>query len=292
MTDSDAQQASSGNNKAVVTQRRAGRQTRRREPDFDINNLDEAHSTGHHGVSARARKPHMGSSAGGRGSRIGFGMSLLALVLLIVVAVVGFFELGALQNKMAKVETSLDNMNLLSGNQFETLTLALDSADKQQSHWRTSVDHQLKLLDSEMRKLWVIAHQTNQPDIKKLESDLAALTKTSQQMAGKLQTQAKAIDDQTKTLLAIERTEAELKRSVATIDLVKGTLDEQQIRLADVPVALEALNLQLTELETQAQASAELLQQLDDYRAQVNRSVDQLTEEIRLLKGGGSQPGL
>lgn len=292
MTDSDAQQASSRNNKAVVTQRRAGRQTRRREPDFDINNLDEAHNTGHHGAAARARKQHMDSSAGGRGSRIGFGVSLLALVLLIVVAVVGFFELGALQNKMAKVETSLDNMNLLSGNQFETLTLALDSADKQQSQWRTSVDHQLKLLDSEMRKLWVIAHQTNQPDIRKLESDLAALTKTSQQMAGKLQTQAKAIDDQTKTLLAIERTEAELKRSVATIDLVKSTLDEQQIRLADVPVALEALNLQLAELETQAQASAELLQQLDDYRAQVNRSVDQLTEEIRLLKGGGSQPGL
>lgn len=285
---SDRPQQPSPDKKTSAT---AKPQAGRREPDFDINNLDEAH-VGHRERRQRERRQGAGGHRGSRSGRGGLVLSLIALIMLIAVSAVGFLELGALQKKMNKVQASLDDMNLLSGNQFESLKSALDSADKQQTQWGKSVDKQLKVLDSEMRKLWVISHQTNQPRIQKLENDLAALVKTGQQLTAKLKTQAKVIDDQAKTLGVIQETETELKRGVAAIDTVKSRLDEQQIRLDDVPVALEALKLQLAELASQAEASTELLQQLDDYRTQVNRSVDQLTEEIRVLKGGGSQPGL
>lgn len=260
-----------------------GKTTARQEPDFDVSALHEAHS-GHRERRQQERRKTDGAQQKRHG-RSGLAVALTALILLVAISAIGFLELSVLQEDMARAQKSLESMNMLSGTQFETLQSALDSADQQQGKWAKSVEEKAGFLESEIRKLWVIAHQNNQPKIKALESELTALKKTAKKLDGTLKSQAKKIT-------RIEADEAKLKEGVQALSSVQSRLDEYQIRLDDVPVSLEALTLQIQELTTRADDAAVLLKQLEDYRVQVNRSVDQITEEIRLLKGGGSQPGL
>lgn len=265
-------------------------QTGRCEPDFDLHALEETPAV-HRERPQRAQQPKSQSASRGTG-RGGSGIALIAIVMTVLVAATGFWQLHVLKRQMATVQSSLDSMNMLSENQYESLQEALDSADEQRGKWGKEVNEKLTFLDGEMRKLWVIAHQTNQPQIKKLESEVAGMLKTAESLKGKVAVNVKQLKAHDTALAKIQAEEVSLQESLETVKSLETTVAEQRIRLDDVPVAIEALKLQLLEFESKSEETAKLIKQLDQYRGQVNRSIDQLTEEIRQLKGGASQPGL
>ncbi|MEJ2668917.1 MAG: hypothetical protein P8176_08980 [Gammaproteobacteria bacterium] len=283
MTDSNRKPVS-GSSSGRVGAAPAGNDgsVRRREPDFDLSMkavMDENTSSAR---AARAGKaaPHRVSRR--REGKMGAVLAMLALLLVLGVGVAGYMEVTSLRAQLVRVQHALDTMSLLTEGQYEDIRLALDAAADQRGKWGKTVDDRLKFLDSEIRKLWVVAHQTNKPHIEKLEEQLKAV-KTS---AAKQNT---SIGSLKKQISSLSKDEATLKQHTKSIEQLRSTIAKQDLRLSDVPVILETVRVKVDEMSASSKEAAALIEQLNQSRAQINRSIDQLTEEIRVLKGGGAQ---
>ena len=259
-----------------------------REPDFDLTLkgiLEDAPPRPQPVAGGRAapRADRKVRRRGGKGALVVAWLSLIAVV---AVSSLAYVEITALRSQLAVAQRSIDAMSLLTEGQYEDLRVALDAAADQRGKWGKTVDERLTFLDGEMRKLWVVAHQTNQPRIEKLEEGVKSLTSSTTQ-------QGKLVSAAQKKLAEWGKRETELKKQGEIVERLRTTVAEQDIRLNDVPITLEALRSQINEVQASSKEAEALLEQLNQSRAQINRSIDQLTQEIRGLKGAeGGGAGL
>ncbi|MDX1587489.1 MAG: hypothetical protein R3296_01015 [Oleiphilaceae bacterium] len=118
-----------------------------------------------------------GDRSGGENRRI----QVWLLLLVLVVAGCGGWTLWEQQQKLAELSQDLQQaQSWIRESRLRNARLEGDlaEADQQLSETGSQVQKQLAYLDSEMRKLWVVAHQTNRPAIAEQKKALASLRDT------------------------------------------------------------------------------------------------------------------
>ena len=95
----------------------------------------------------------------------------LFLVLALVIAGTGGWTLWQQQQRLIELEQELAE----AGATAQENSQRLGSVNRERSETGEAISEQLSTLDSEMRKLWVIAHQRNQPAIESLQEEVKSI---------------------------------------------------------------------------------------------------------------------
>ncbi len=243
----------------------------------------------------------------------------------IVLALVALGGLGwqfmQFQQASLVIEQQQESMQLL-GNRIQELELRLLETGDDLSAAGSSFNEKLTWADSEIRKLWVVAHQRNRPAIDTLESKASqleqALGKLTQQQSGALEASKEALEsskkatEQTASLAKTSKANNEalkadveklnlqaksLMQRLMEVSLIASTLDER-LRNQDLRIKLTALEKRVTELGTKANnvqpepnklpallaEQQEILTSLEASRAQLVSRVTRLMDEVRELQ--------
>ena len=151
------------------------------------------------------------------------------------------------------------------------------------SSYRQNSNNSLNEANSEIRKLWVIAHQTNKPNIEKLTKEIKATE-------AKVEKQSKELSD---TLKSVEKTALEIKTTqnnhIQTVENIK----QQLIMTQNLSLQVSTLEETMQQIDVSKKVSAleksiaqhkKSLAQINDHRKQVNTQIDQLTSALRKLQ--------
>lgn len=208
-------------------------------------------------------------------------LTLLTLALLLVA--VGFLyyllyeERQKIRVSEEKLEQTLASLNQL-GSQVNVQDMAL-------SETGGNVEKRLAVLDSEVRKLWALSNKKNKGNISSNAKALAEQKKGLSWLSTKVKATEKKVTLHSEVLDKLSNQLAGMQKqllSLAEIEKKTGQLDKQLSRLSksDSTAAVDALGDRVEELELTIAA-------IDAHRAQVNRNLDKIRQELTLLSGGG-----
>lgn len=245
---------------------------------------------------------------------LGILLALLALGLLA-------WQFMQFQQASLIISQQQQSMQLL-GNRIQELEMRLLETGDDLSAAGSSFNEKLTWADSEIRKLWVVAHQRNRPAIEALESknkqleegisqleklQVATLeanklavtaSKTATEQSVSLAKDLKANNETLKTNVEkLNLQTKELAQRLTEVSLTASTLDER-LRNQDLRNELAVLDKRLTELNTKTsklqpqpeglQATLaeqqEVLASLEASRGQLVGRVTRLMEEVRELQ--------
>ena len=249
-------------------------------------------------------------SDGGRNKGVGARQTTLWLMLLLVVVVAGAggWKLWEQQRQLLMVQERLERVQ----GELQASQMQLASVDHERSETGEAMEEQLAFLDSEMRKLWVIAHERNRPAIEALESErdqaqerFDRLESRQEDFAGNLQQteqQVAALSEEVSdypdvAALISEQTEAregleqdlndrlgQLEQELS--DRVDRLERDRRLALEEASARLDALERELDGMEPGSDADDEIaalsdrVAELEEIVESVDRSRGQLTRRF------------
>ena len=208
---------------------------------------------------------------------------LTALTLVLLLAAVGFLyyllyeerqNIRVSEEKLAQTLASLDQL----GSQLNVQDLTL-------SETGGNVEKRLAMLDSEVRKLWALSNKKNKGNISSNAKALAEQKKGLAWLSAKVKATEKKASLHSEALAKMSNQLSEAQKqllSLAKIEKKTDQLGKQVSRLSksDSKAVVEALGGRVEELELSIAA-------IDAHRAQVNRNLDKIRQELTRLSGGG-----
>lgn len=208
---------------------------------------------------------------------------LAALTLALLLAAVGFLYYQLYEERQnirvseEKLAQTLASLNQL-GSQVNVQDLAL-------SETGGNVEKRLVVLDSEVRKLWALSNKKNKGNISSNSKALAEQKKGLSWLSTKVKATEKKASLHSEALAKLSSQLAEAQKqllSLAEIEKKVDQLGKQVGRLSksDSKAAVDALGGRVEELELSIAA-------IDAHRAQVNRNLDKIRQELTRLSGGG-----
>ena len=259
-----------------------------------------------------------GGSGSGSGSGPGGGRNKgggarqttlwLLLLLVVVVAGAGGWKLWEQQLQLVMVQERLERIQ----GELQASQMQLASVDHERSETGEAVEEQLAFLDSEMRKLWVIAHERNRPAIEALESErdeagerLSRLESTQEDFSGDLQQTEErlaALSDEVSDypdVAAMISEEAEAREGLEQAlndrvgrveqelsDRVDRLERDRRLALEEASARLDALEREVDGMEPGSDADDEIaalsdrVAELEEVVESVDRSRGQLTSRF------------
>lgn len=215
--------------------------------------------------------PPPGGSPPPRGGQPSSGPSGLAIFALIV-ALAGLGGSGFLAWKFTQAQEVLVQAEMRIADLEGRLDVTYDESNQSVE----AIQAKLKWADSEIRKLWGVAHDTNRKNIAsnseqigKLNSDLASTKK----VASAAQSATANLND---SLGEIQTAMTSLRNSV-------GTLDEQRQRLQNLEEKLDQMNdqvAQLRGLSDRVETNEEAITAIDSYRRSINRDLLAIKQQL------------
>jgi chromosome segregation ATPase len=153
----------------------------------------------------------------------------------------------------------------------------LSDTDETVNRSSAAMSAQLKMLDTEVRKLWDARKASN--------ASLAKLEKSDKSQIGQL-SGMKKIDDtsaaQLKTLLAdVTR----LKTVAGDLERLSSSAKVNQAEVERVADALNRINLDMAKLNKRVQGNEEWVESMNAFRRQISTKLAQLEASIRALQG-------
>lgn len=248
-----------------------------RDDDINVPNMGPAEPRGegnHAAVEQPAPRVHKEPiKQDSRGSG-GMLQSLVSIVLIVAVLVLGYFGFDMYQAQSQREATFTEAQA-----QIEQLKGLLQQAEQgaeqtgqalqgNVSSLESSLKQKDKQLDSEIAKLWAIAHQKNAPQIEKQAKGLTEQGKQVKEQQKQIKLLQASLASQAKQLKALAGLKADstrLKKSLA----------------ADI----SKVNKLVARIETEVRTGAELAQ---DQQDEVVRSQRSLTDRIVKLEGKSS----
>ena len=230
-------------------------------------------------TGGKKQKPKKGKDGNGSSST----SPLTALILVLLVAAVAFlyYQLYEERQKMLfneiKLEQTLKSLNQL-GSQLNVQDQAL-------SETGGNVEKRLHELDSEVRKLWALSNSKNKQSILSNTKKMDEQKKGLDWLSKKMKAAEKKIDTQSVELDKVSKQLVEAKQRLMSLDAIEKKtvqLDKQVVLLSksDSKAVMASLEGRIEELELSIAA-------IDAHRAQVNRNLDQVRQELARLSGGG-----
>ncbi|TDT43160.1 hypothetical protein DES49_0972 [Halospina denitrificans] len=237
----------------------------------------------------------------------------LFLVLALVMAGTAGWTFWQQQQKLIELERELAE----AGTTARENRLRLGSVNRERSETGEAISEQLSTLDSEMRKLWVIAHQRNQPAIEGLQEEVKSIkgsvsgleetvtgmTETSDNLASRIESlrsdldalpdiderfaEAESARDALADNLETQMNKLEQDRGLALeeitarIDGLRGDVDSLA-DAGDLKGEIESIREQVSELQS-------VVDSIDSARSQLTQRFVQLKNRVDSLSANGEQ---
>ncbi|TQV79486.1 hypothetical protein FKG94_11505 [Exilibacterium tricleocarpae] len=195
---------------------------------------------------------------------------LLALTGLGLAGFVYWQTLG-LQNRLAQADERI-----------QSLEQRLELSDDESTESVTAIRAKLKWADSEIRKLWGVAHDRNRKAIADNKEQLAALDKSFKATAAETQKILASSSAQAASVAALE---SQTSARQAEVDRVAGDLVAQRQQLQSVVDQANRLDQQLGRLQTdiagRVKTNEEAIEAIDAYRRNINRDLLRLQQQVQ-----------
>ncbi|PJE80780.1 Chromosome partition protein Smc [invertebrate metagenome] len=238
-------------------------------PDFSLSAEDSSARrragnarTVHRPPTKKKDRSHTSSS----GTRLGW----LMLLLLIVLGSVGSWQFYTLNHQIADQDTRLDQAVA----NLESVTGALSATGKTLNQSDSDTKSELKVINSEIRKLWDVSNKRNR---RWIEENQDTVEKLEQQITGTTRQIASAVNDlkQVKSVILDNKKLAQQVKNIGAEQLSSVARLESLVR------QLTQIRQQMTEVNKQLASQKEAVKSIDAFRLQVNRKLQQLEQSIR-----------
>ncbi|UYM15209.1 coiled-coil domain-containing protein [Endozoicomonas euniceicola] len=210
--------------------------------------------------------------------KAGTGMTWFLLVLVAALGGTGawqFYEMQqALEDTRVQLQHARDSLSQVTGE--------VSATGKNLNQSDSSIRSELKVVNSEIRKLWDISNKRNRQWILINKDNVVKATKQADSAATEADKANKAITGLSKEL-------KDANQSLKTMNSEQvAAQSEVTINLQALRKQLEALQSQLAqqkkqnaELEQRIRNQSEAVKSMDNFRQQVNRKIHQLEETVR-----------
>lgn len=215
---------------------------------------------------------------------------LWAMIVLLLALLVGGGWFGYEQFKELKAEISSSQQVFQeSSSMIGSLESKLEDTGKQKAQTDEEVGKTLKLLDSEVRKLWALSNKRNKGAIAANKDTIAQLKK---QISG-LQSQLKQSKELTASQAGIIDSQ---KQALETLNVDMGNFRSQleQEERANKVWRMELEDrISSADVEEKVESNSMAIQSIDFFRQQMNSEIERINREIRLLnQKTASAPGV
>ena len=215
-----------------------------------------------------------------RAPRTEAAMGLTArLVLTIALAVAGIACGWAWQ-----LQTALDDaqrQQKLTQGRVADLEALLSDTDETVNKSAAAMGAQLRLLDTEVRKLWD-ARKISNGKLTKLEKTAVTQEKQITNLNNKAMRQAEQLATAQSELAALTKVAGDLERLAASAQRAQTDVE----RLAD---GLNKSNLERSALRKQVESNAEWIESINAFRRQVNANIAELEADVAALSAPAMQ---
>ena len=161
------------------------------------------------------------------------------------------------------------------------LEALLSDTDETVNKSAAAMGAQLRLLDTEVRKLWD-ARKTSNAKITKLEKTVVTQEKQIAGLNTKTTAQAKQLTAMQSELAALTQVAGDLERLAASAQRAQTDVE----RLAD---GLNKSNLERAALRKQVESNAEWIESINAFRRQVNANIAELEADVAAMQAPGMQ---
>jgi len=239
----------------------------RDDDNIEVPNFGPADPAGENRSASSAMRPRSGDTPASASAPAtapsggGVVQSLVMVILVIAVSVLGYFGFEMYQSQKATFDKAQEQIVQLETLLKEAEQGAAESGEALQgnvSSLESVLKQKDKQLDSEIAKLWDIAHKKNKPLIEKQAKELAALKKTVQAQA--------------KTVKSLQSQIAQQKKALASVSGLKKTVNAEVSKLTKLTSRVES------EMRTTTGLAKE---QMDD----LLKAQRTLTDRIAKLEG-------
>ena len=201
------------------------------------------------------------------------------LVLTIALAVAGIACGWAWQ-----LQTALDDaqrQQKLTQGRVADLEALLSDTDETVNKSAAAMGAQLRLLDTEVRKLWD-ARKVSNAKLTKLEKTAVTQEKQITNLNNKTTTQAEQLASAQSELAALTKVAGDLERLAASAQRAQTDVE----RLAD---GLNKSNLERSALRKQVESNAGWIESINAFRRQVNANIAELEADVAALSAPAMQ---
>jgi len=161
------------------------------------------------------------------------------------------------------------------------LEALLSDTDETVNKSAAAMGAQLRLLDTEVRKLWD-ARKTSNAKITKLEKTVVTQEKQITGLNTKTTGQAEQLTAMQSELAALTQVAGDLERLAASAQRAQTDVE----RLAD---GLNKSNLERAALRKQVESNAEWIESINAFRRQVNANIAELEADVAAMQAPGMQ---
>ncbi len=213
-----------------------------------------------------------GSRSGGSpGGSSGVWARLFITVSLVVAAVACAWA-WQLQEQLRQAEVESGRQS----KRIADLEDLLSDTDETVNQSSAAMGAQLRLLDTEVRKLWDARKKSN--------ASIAALEKTTKANSGQLATQGKADKDYAAELKALKADTAKLKSVAGDLERLMASARANQAEVERVADTLNRINLDYAKLNKRVEGNEEWVKSINASRRQLNEQILRLQNELRSLQ--------
>lgn len=237
----------------------------------------------------------------------------LLLMLVVVIAGAAGWTFWEQQQRLIELEEEIAE----AGATARENSLRLGSVNRERSESGEVVSEQLSMLDSEMRKLWVIAHQRNQPAIESLQEEVksikgsvsglekkvAGMAETSSTVASRvesLRAELEALPDIDKRFAEAEGARTSLAED---LEAQMSKLEQgRRLALEEITARIDGLSRDVDALSDSGDLSGEVeairervnelasvVDSIDSARSQLTQRFVQLKNRVDSLSANGEQ---
>ena len=155
------------------------------------------------------------------------------------------------------------------------LEALLSDTDESVSKSAAAMGAQLRLLDTEVRKLWD-ARKVSKVNITKIEKDIENTEKKITELSLENKKYKGELDTMGTELASLTQIAGDLERLAASAQRAQTNAE----RLAD---ALNKANLERAALRKEVESNSEWIESINAFRPQINTKIAELEAELRLL---------
>ncbi len=204
------------------------------------------------------------------------GMTRLGLTIAFVVAAVACAWAFQLQTELDRA----DQDQAALATRVADLEALLSDTDESINKSAQNLGAQMRLLDSEVRKLWD-ARKISNNTLDKLEKSAGSLEGRTKKLESASSTQSSAVASLNKDIAALKKVSGDLERLAKNAKQAQTDVE----RLAD---SVNKANLERASLNKRVTANEEWVQSINAFRKQINSSIADLEGRLRAMQ---SSPG-
>lgn len=190
------------------------------------------------------------------------------------------------QSKVGTLNEQIENKVSLNNQLSSKIQTDLQTLTQEQSTAKT----RLNKVDSEIAKLWVIAHQKNKPEISAVKKQTASLADETKAIKAQYTAHTEKLEEHytamQNTQKSVENTALDIKTTQNTQQQTLENIKQQLIMTQNL--ALEVANLEETlqkiDQRKKVAALTKDIQQINNHRKQLNQQIDQLSDALRQLQ--------